>query len=160
MSQRATSTGSGNFTFDLNGSPGERARMTAGLDEFARANHWAPAITHEVQLILEEWLTNVQTHGRALQADAKPLLIKVQISIDNNIAHLEIRDNGAAFDPASLPEPDLASAPEERQIGGLGILMIRRLVTEMRHERRGDWNILFLEKSLERSTLANSKQNG
>jgi anti-sigma regulatory factor (Ser/Thr protein kinase) len=159
MSQRAASTGSVNFKFELNGSPGERALFAASLDDFARANHWTPAITHETQLILEEWLTNVLTHGRAGRVAATPLLVTIQISIENNAACVEICDNGVAFDPTNIPEPNLEIPVEEREIGGLGILMMRRLVAEIRHERRGEWNFLFLKKSLARPALANSKQD-
>ena len=42
-----------------------------------------------------------------------------------------LRDHGRRFDPASVPEPDLHSDLEDRDIGGLGLYFVRKLMDEV-----------------------------
>ncbi len=55
---------------------------------------------------------------------------------------IEFRDQGIAFDPLSLPPPDLNSPLSERKIGGLGVFLIRKMINEVRYRRDGDQNVL------------------
>lgn len=59
---------------------------------------------------------------------------------------IEIIDRGIPFDPLSLPEPDIEAPPEEREIGGLGIHIMRNIMDEVSYKRDGDRNILTLTK--------------
>ena len=59
---------------------------------------------------------------------------------------IQIMDWGIAFDPLSLPEPDIEAPIEERKIGGLGIYMMRNIMDEVLYKREGDRNILTLVK--------------
>src|SRR5690606_6969775 len=47
---------------------------------------------------------------------------------------VSLRDSGKSFDPASVPPPDITSPLEERQVGGLGLYLITRLMAEVRFE--------------------------
>jgi serine/threonine-protein kinase RsbW len=57
---------------------------------------------------------------------------------------VEIRDTGAAFNPLSLPEPDLEADVAQRKVGGLGIFLIRRMADQVQYRREGNSNILTL----------------
>ena len=59
-----------------------------------------------------------------------------------------ISDSGIPFDPTAAPEADTTLSAEERQIGGLGIHLVRQLMDEVRYERIDDKNILTLVKTL------------
>jgi anti-sigma regulatory factor (Ser/Thr protein kinase) len=59
---------------------------------------------------------------------------------------LEFRDGGTPFNPLAAPLPDLTSRPEEREIGGLGVLLVKALVDDATYVREGSVNILILIK--------------
>ena len=59
-----------------------------------------------------------------------------------------LSDSGKEFDPTMAPEADVTLSAEDRQIGGLGIFLIRQIMNEVRYERIDGKNVLTLEKKL------------
>ena len=57
-----------------------------------------------------------------------------------------ISDNGVAFDPTAKAEVDTTLSAEERQIGGLGIHLVRHIMDNVEYERKDGRNILRLSK--------------
>lgn len=56
---------------------------------------------------------------------------------------MRFADNGKAFDPTrDMPEVDITASAAERQIGGLGIFMVRKMSKALAYERRDGWNVL------------------
>lgn len=67
------------------------------------------------------------------------------ISIDRSDAGLTMvfADDGRAFDPLSeVPAPNIGAAAEERDIGGLGIFMVKKMSKSVAYRREADKNIL------------------
>ena len=56
----------------------------------------------------------------------------------------EIRDTGRPFDPTAVGDPDLTRDADERDLGGLGIFLMRQYMSDVRYERRNNENILRL----------------
>lgn len=109
----------------------ERAGATAG-DEFA------------VKLAVEEACVNVITHG---YAGREPGPISLTFSSEPERFVVTIADSAAPFEPDSLPEPDLKAGWNEREIGGLGWWLIRKMVDGVEYESRpGSGNRLTLVK--------------
>ena len=59
-----------------------------------------------------------------------------------------ITDSGVAFDPTAKEKADTSLSVEDRQIGGLGILLIRELMDAINYERENGKNILTLIKNI------------
>lgn len=55
-------------------------------------------------------------------------------------------DSGIAFDPLAKKDADITLSAEERSIGGLGILMVKKTMDEMNYERKDGKNILTMVK--------------
>ncbi|MBP5247976.1 MAG: ATP-binding protein, partial [Fibrobacter sp.] len=55
-------------------------------------------------------------------------------------------DHGVPFDPLARPDPDTTLSAAERQIGGLGIFMVKKTMDKMEYSREGEKNILTIEK--------------
>ena len=97
-----------------------------------------------MNLALEEAVTNVMLyaypngHGRVL----------VEAMKEADRLTFTISDSGIPFDPTKQEEPDLTLAAEERQIGGLGIHLVRQIMDEISYERKDNKNILTLVKQL------------
>ena len=60
----------------------------------------------------------------------------------------EAKKSGVPFDPLLKPDPDVTLPAEERQIGGLGIYMVKKSMDSMEYERRDGKNILTIRKTL------------
>jgi serine/threonine-protein kinase RsbW len=73
--------------------------------------------------------------------------IECTCQIDGDGLLVRLCDQGRPFDPSSVPEPDINGSLEERQEGGLGLFLIRKLVDEVRFEfTPGSGNVLTLVK--------------
>ena len=68
------------------------------------------------------------------------------LSIQHSAFSIQLSDDGIAFDPTAHIPNDKAT--DERQVGGLGIHLIRQLVDEIHYERSEDKNILTLVKKI------------
>ena len=62
---------------------------------------------------------------------------------------IEFRDKGIPFDPLAKADPDVTLSAEKRQIGGLGIYMVKKSMDEVRYRRENGENILTIRKKLQ-----------
>lgn len=115
-----------------------------GLRQAADAlHHWLAATglrgeaAYGAELALEELGSNLLRH-RGPQGTATQLQIEARHS--GALLELELIDNGAPFDPTAAALPDLHRPIDERPIGGLGLLLVRRMAAAMHYERLADGN--------------------
>lgn len=106
------------------------------FDQFGRTHALSEDAAWRFQLALDEILSNIVRHGLAGRRGA----IDVMFSIDGETVAVEIIDAADAFNPMLAPQPDTSSPLEDRQPGGLGIALVRRLMDDTRYERRDDRN--------------------
>jgi anti-sigma regulatory factor (Ser/Thr protein kinase) len=97
----------------------------------------------KIQVAAEEALVNVISY--AYPDDGGDIEIRCNARGVEGLV-IEIIDWGTPFDPLLLPEPDTEAPPEEREVGGLGIHIMRNIMDEVSYEREGDRNILTLTK--------------
>lgn len=57
-------------------------------------------------------------------------------------------DSGIPFDPLAKEDPDITLSAEERDIGGLGIYMVKQTMEDVKYERVDDKNILSFKKDI------------
>jgi sigma-B regulation protein RsbU (phosphoserine phosphatase) len=62
---------------------------------------------------------------------------------------LKIKDDGVPFDPFEQDAPDIELALEDREIGGLGIHLARKVMDEASYQRQDDKNVVTFIKHLE-----------
>lgn len=96
-----------------------------------------------VTLCLEEVLSNVIRHGcqPGQQCD-----IQVRYTLVAGGIEVEVSDDAQAFDPLSLPPPNLTAPLEQRKPGGLGVLLVRKMMDEVCYEYRDGRNHLLFRK--------------
>jgi serine/threonine-protein kinase RsbW len=98
----------------------------------------------KLALALEEAVANVINH--AFTGRPGPHRITVELSIDRDRIGALVIDNGRPFDPTATPEPDCTSSLESRNVGGLGIHLIRCTMDRVEYRRVDGENRLRLEK--------------
>lgn len=87
----------------------------------------------ELDLVVEELFVNVARYSGAAA-------VELRYAPGAGVLEAEIADNGRAFDPLTRAEPDLDIPLEKRQVGGLGIFLVRRMTRAMSYERDAEWN--------------------
>jgi anti-sigma regulatory factor (Ser/Thr protein kinase) len=125
------------------------ARVRDLLDELALANRLPTDPVSDMQVALDEVLSNTLRNGFG---DGLPHRVDVALSVDSQTLTAEVEDDCAPFDPLSVPPPDLGPGLHERRIGGLGIHFVRTLMTEVTYARVRGRNRLLLRKNLADST--------
>jgi anti-sigma regulatory factor (Ser/Thr protein kinase) len=107
---------------------------------FARECGCLPAAVSRVELAAEEALVNVIHHAGAGDGE-------VEVSCetpDGATLIVRISDRGMPFDPLAAAEPQLGGNLAGRQVGGLGIALMRRMANGIEYRRDQDRNILTL----------------
>jgi serine/threonine-protein kinase RsbW len=94
---------------------GKSARE-AGFDE---------RTVHRIQMAVDEACANVVQHAYAGQ---EPGDMEVLCQVDDECLVIRVRDWGRAFDPDAVEEPKLQAPLAERDLGGLGLFLIRQFV--------------------------------
>jgi anti-sigma regulatory factor (Ser/Thr protein kinase) len=79
----------------------------------------------EVQMATDEACANIIEHAYGPDVEGE---IRICCALEGDDFVVSIRDQGAPFDPQNVPEPDLTCPLEDRQIGGLGLYFMRKLM--------------------------------
>jgi len=127
----------------LQNRPEEKPRLLKALETFA-AEHDLPAkVCQAVDLALEEHLTNVLNYA---YPDSASHEIRIRLSCEERTLHVEVEDDGRAFNPLQAPPVDTSLPLEQRPIGGLGVHLMRQFMDTLDYRREGDRNILHMTK--------------
>jgi len=102
-------------------------------------------LTMNLNLVLEEAVSNVIFYAFN---DHQKHLIQISLALENKILTVEIVDDGIPFDPLSQKLPDITLPVEERPIGGLGILLILKIMDQVSYSRQNNQNRLTLVKNI------------
>jgi serine/threonine-protein kinase RsbW len=108
----------------------------AAFERFGRSNGVARGAGWRMQLALDEILSNVVRHAQPGEGTTLDMIF----SLDEGMVGVEIVDKAGAFNPLLAPAPDTSSSLQDRQPGGLGIALVRRLMDETLYVRRDDRN--------------------
>lgn len=73
----------------------------------------------------------------------------IQVSYKDRDIYITFIDSGMPYDPLAKPDPDITLPASEREIGGLGIYMVKKSMDDVIYKRDGDKNILTLVKSID-----------
>jgi len=98
-----------------------------------------------LNLALEEAVANVILYAYPGEKDKG---VTVQMEEKEGILIVTLIDSGIAFDPTQKEQPDISKSAAERPIGGLGIHLIREIMTTVTYCRQGNENILTMIKNL------------
>jgi anti-sigma regulatory factor (Ser/Thr protein kinase) len=121
----------------------ERQQVEGWLRDFARRAGLPVAVSHALDLALEEWISNVISYG---YEDSAEHWIELRFEGTDHEARVEIEDDGREFNPLAIPPVNTKEPLETRPIGGLGVHVIRSLVDEVNYRRENGCNILTLTK--------------
>jgi len=100
-----------------------------------------------LELVIEEVVVNICQHA---YGDAPGEIEFFCASSSSRDLVLEFIDNGKPFNMLALPAPDFTAEVEQRQVGGLGVPLVRAMVETATYRRESNRNILRLSVRLAR----------
>ena len=99
-----------------------------------------------IDIALDEILANICHYAYA------PGTGTVEVCVDhdaeNRTAEITFRDRGVPFDPLQKEDPDTTLTAEQRQIGGLGIFLVRKTMDAVEYRREDGCNVLTIRKKI------------
>ena len=132
--------------FSLRNDRTEIPRLAREIEAFAEAGGIGPAEVGQLQLALEEAITNTMDYGLPVGGVYE---IDVRATVEDGLVEVAVEDDGVAYDPmADTPEFDPDQSMEERRIGGIGVHLVRTLMDEVNYLRVGDRNRLTVRKRI------------
>jgi serine/threonine-protein kinase RsbW len=112
--------------------------------EVAREGGFSEKEVYSLQLAADEAASNIIEHAYAGVSNAS---LNVTCDIEGDEIIITMRDNGKPFDPSKVKQPNLKADLSERQIGGLGVYLMRKLMDDVRYEANSrTGNILTMIK--------------
>jgi phosphoserine phosphatase RsbU/P len=121
----------------------ELPRVAQLLDRLGADCHLGPEPIADMQVALDEILTNVTKYAYADDAEHR---IQIRLRVLDGVLEATIEDDGAPFDTLAIPAPDVSAPLHERRVGGVGIHFVRSLMDDVTYDRVGGRNRLVLRK--------------
>ncbi len=100
----------------------------------------------QIDVALEEIFINIAHY--AYQPGKGPATVRVDVSDEPITVTITFIDQGVPYDPLAKDDPDITLPADEREIGGLGIFMTKKLMDDVVYEYKDGSNILRLVKKL------------
>jgi anti-sigma regulatory factor (Ser/Thr protein kinase) len=123
------------------------SQLTEFLHEFWTTIELPRAQALAFELALEEVFMNVVMHA---SADGRTLRVEVSLVLADRGLTMTVEDDGPAFDPLTLPPPDVTAGLDERRVGGYGVFLVRQVMDSVSYERIGSQNQLRMSKQVPR----------
>jgi anti-sigma regulatory factor (Ser/Thr protein kinase) len=120
----------------------EIPRVSAALEQVMQVHSFSKEEILDTQLAVEEAVTNIIMHGYEGRAGE----IQITCHATRGIIEIQIEDTAPLFNPLSVPDPDCTAGIQDRQLGGLGIFLIRKVMDNVMYRTDQGKNILILIK--------------
>lgn len=100
----------------------------------------------QIDIAIDEILGNISQY--AYESDDGDVSVSIQLEETPKRAIITFEDTGVPYNPITTEEPDTTLSAEERQIGGLGIFMVKKSMDDMAYEYKNNCNILRITKNI------------
>ena len=114
------------------------------VDKMLEENECSMKAQMQIDVAVEEMFINIAHYAYAPNEGDAEIICEVE----DGIASVTLKDSGTPYDPLKKPDPDVTLSAEERQIGGLGIFMVKKSMDEVFYEYKDGQNIFTMKKKI------------
>jgi len=100
----------------------------------------------QIDIAIDELFGNIAHY--AYNPDVGSATVRVEVTEEPLAVIITFIDGGVPYDPLKSADPDTTLSAEDRQLGGLGIYMVKKSMDEISYEYRDGKNILSIKKNL------------
>ena len=129
----------------INNNLSEIERLSKAVAEFGKKNNLSSEVIYDVRLALEEVVSNIISYGFE---DNYEHQISIEMNLQGETLTMKIKDDGKPFNPLEVKSTNLDKPFDEREIGGMGIHIVRKLMDKILYKREEGNNVLQLTKYL------------
>jgi anti-sigma regulatory factor (Ser/Thr protein kinase) len=120
--------------------------LVAFLEGALEATDCPPAISTKLMICQDEIASNVMKFSKASE-----LTVRLEHDVGMGSWSLSFIDDGTPWNPLTHDDPDITLSAEERPIGGLGLLMVKKMMDEVIYVRENERNVLRLRVARKRA---------
>lgn len=102
-------------------------------------------IQMQIDIAIDELFGNIAHY--AYDPNVGPATVRVEVD-EGPCVIITFIDNGVPYDPLKKEDPDTTLSAEDRQIGGLGVYMVKKSMDDISYEYRNGQNILRIKKRI------------
>ena len=113
--------------------------LVAFLEGALEATDCPPAISTKLMICQDEIASNVMKFSKA-----RELTVRLEYDAGMSSWSLSFIDDGTPWNPLTHDDPDITLSAEARPIGGLGLLMVKKMMDEVIYVRENEKNVLRL----------------
>lgn len=126
------------------------------IDQFCAENNIPNKKRQDIDLIVDELASNVIFYA---YPDGEEHSFTLSLDLVDGVVTIKIIDAGSEFNPLNKDDPDIELSAEEREIGGLGIFLVKQLSEKVSYQRLNNKNHLTIVVSI-KLTEDSSEENG
>ena len=101
----------------------------------------------QIDIAIDELFGNIAHY--AYNPEIGKATVRVEVIEDPLAVTITFIDKGVPYDPLAKADPDTTLSAEEREIGGLGIYMVKKSMDDITYEYKDGQNILAIKKKLQ-----------
>ncbi len=118
--------------------------VTAFVDEQLEEMGCPMKAQMQIDIAIDELFSNIAHY--AYTPDTGEATVRVEVTESPLAVIITFIDHGVPYDPLAKEDPDTTLSAEERQIGGLGIYMVKKSMDEIAYRYQDGQNILMIKK--------------
>ena len=100
----------------------------------------------QIDIAIDELFSNIAQY--AYSPKTGKATVRVEMTEDPMAVVITFIDNGIPYDPLAKADPNVSLPADDRQIGGLGIFMVKKSMDEINYEYKNGQNILTIKKHI------------
>lgn len=130
----------------IDAKPENIEKVTAFVDEQLEGLGCPAKVQIQIHIAIDELFGNIAHY--AYHPGTGPATVRVEVQEDPLSAVITFIDNGIPYDPLAKEDPDISLSAEERQIGGLGIYIVKKSMDAITYAYKDGQNILKIKKNI------------
>ena len=135
------------YTFEEKGFNAKKDNIPEMLDfisDFGEQHNFPDAFKNQLLIVGDELFSNIVKHG--YKNEGGEIFVRLLFDDDRNEFVLTIIDKAQAFNQLKVNNPEVGSNAKKQTIGGLGLIIVKKIMTEYAYDRINGKNILVLKK--------------
>lgn len=120
--------------------------VTAWVDEQLEALDCPMKAQMQIDIAIDELFSNIARY--AYNPETGPATVRVEVAENPMAVVITFIDKGIPYDPLKQEDPNTHLPAEEREIGGLGIFMVKKTMDDINYEYKDGQNILTIKKNI------------
>ena len=121
-------------------------RVMAFIDKELETHHCPAKIRMKIDLAIDELVANVANYAYA--SGKGDVTVRFAFDEAERMVSITFIDEGVPYNPLEKQDPDVSLSIGERQIGGLGIFLVKKTMDSMEYKREDGRNILTIYKKI------------